>query len=157
MKTCINKRNRFEIDLPEDWSGPGPLARLVGADRHPEFYGPNRASVKFAIGPISPEPSVTQQQGNLELIAYRHGHDVASVGSIVADGKEHATIVTRVPLLQPPSAAMGRPEHVIRPAPVMLLKSYSLIFNGVEYLATSSIDLFPEEVSDEIIGSFRRY
>ncbi|MBS3149813.1 hypothetical protein J4455_03940 [Candidatus Woesearchaeota archaeon] len=152
-----NNHHKFEIELPNERHGPRLISRLFGMDANPEFYEQNRSSLKFAIGPISPEPSVREQQLNLENIARKYGHDVIEVGSIAVYEKEHATIVCKVPLIQQPPVMIGRPEYIVRPVPSMLLKNYSLIFDGIEYFATASIDKFPEENFDEIIKTFRLF
>lgn len=150
-----NSRNKFEIELPDEWHGPGLISRLLRMDANPEFYGPKRTSLKFAVGPISPEPSLREQQLNLERIARKYGHDVVDVSSIEVSGKEHATIICNVPLIQQPPVIMGRPEYTIRPVPSIPLKNYSLVFDGIEYLVTASIDRFPAENFDDIIRTFR--
>ena len=75
-----NSQWRFDLDLPNGWAEPGLLKRVFSFPRHaqqsanPEFYGPSGASLKIAIGPISPVPSVEEQQKNLERIAAKYGH-----------------------------------------------------------------------------------
>jgi hypothetical protein len=98
-----------------------------------EFFGPDGSSIKFAIGRIHPEPTVEEQQRNLERIASRHGHNVLTTGEIEVAGKKHATMTCEVP-------------HV------GVLKSYSLIFDGIEYLVTARGDL---KVCDSIVGTFK--
>ena len=89
--------------------------------------------MKFAIGPICPEPTVDEQKQNLERIASKYGHTVLTTGQIEVAGKRHATMTCEVP-------------HV------GLLKNYSLIFDGIEYLVTARGD---PEVCDEIVKTFR--
>ncbi|MDH3281224.1 MAG: hypothetical protein OEQ18_08850 [Gammaproteobacteria bacterium] len=122
----------FQISLPQGWRKPGLLRRLVFMG-NPELYGADGRSIKFAIGPISPAPSAEQQRGNLEAIALRHGHDVIETGTINVGGRDHATMVCRVP-------------------GVGVLKNYSLIFGGTEYFVTAQGD--PNDL-DSIIRTFR--
>lgn len=124
----------FEITLPDGWAEPGFLRRiLLGHATNPEFYGPSRESIKFAIGPISPVPHVRRQQDNLRTIAARHGHNVLEVGSIEVGGKEHATMICEIPY-------------------VGVVKNYSLIFSGIEYLVTARGDL---ETCDDVVKTFK--
>ena len=89
--------------------------------------------MKFAIGPICPEPTVDEQKQNLERIASKYGHTVLTTGEIEVAGKRHATMTCEVPR-------------------VGLLKNYSLIFDGIEYLVTARGD---PEVCDAIVKTFR--
>lgn len=109
---------------------------LVG---YPEFYGPAHDSIKFAIGPIFPEPSISQHQTNVAAIAMRHGHRVVEVSTIDAAGKLHATMVVDVP----PFSFWSR-----------RLKNYFLIFGGTEYVVTASLEASEEEY-DRIVKTFR--
>jgi hypothetical protein len=129
----------LEFDLPPGWSPPGVLRRQLSPGRYahqntqPEFYGPGDASIKFAIGPISPVPSVSQQQVNLKTIAQKSGHEVIEIGTISAGGKNHATIMCKIP-------------------GVGLLKHYSVIFETTEYLVTARGD-WPQ--CDSIVKSIK--
>ena len=120
----VNKYWGFEFDLPPGWSEPGILKRQLSPGRYahqktqPEFYGPGDASIKFAIGPVSPEPSVKQQQKILETNAQTSGHGVIEIGTISVGGKNHATIMCNI-------SGIGA------------LKHYSVIFDAVEYLVTA--------------------
>jgi hypothetical protein len=100
----------------------GPNEALQLSRGHMEFFGPGESSMKFAIGPICPEPTVEEQRCNLERIASKHGHSVLTTGEIEVAGKKHATMTCEVP-------------HV------GVLKNYSLIFDGIEYLVTARGDL----------------
>lgn len=104
----------------------------------PEFYGSANDSVKFAVGPISPEPSVTQHQRNVAAMAARHGHRVVEISTIDVAGKTHATMVVDVP----------------SPSGGMRLKNYFLIFQGTEYVITVSLKQSEQEY-DEIVRTFR--
>jgi len=141
MGAYRNNRHKFEIEIPHGWHEPGFFSRLFGLDTNPEFYGPDQTGLKFAIGSISPEPSVKRQQENLKRIAIKHGHLVEEVGSIDVCAKEHATIICGIP-------SPHHPSH-------MTLKNYSIIFNGTEYLATALLDNHPEESYDRIIKTFK--
>lgn len=104
----------------------------------PEFYGPANDSIKFAVGPISPEPNVNQHQRNIAAMAIRHGHQVVEVSTIDVAGKTHATMVVEVPT----------------PSGSMRLKNYFLIFRGTEYVVTASLEQSEQEY-DEIVKEFR--
>lgn len=123
---------RCRIALPNDWRPAGFLRRLFSRG-HMEFFGPDRSSIKFAIGPIVPEPTVEEQRRNLERIASKYGHRVLTTGEIEVAGKKHATMTCEVPL-------------------VGVLKNYSLIFDGIEYLVTARGDM---TVCDSIVNTFR--
>ena len=99
---------------------------------HPEFYGPDGANIKFAIGPIAPMPTVSQQQHNLEYIATKRGEQVIDLGIIHVGGKEHATITIRIPLV-------GQVKH------------YSLIYQSTEFFVSAR---GPEAITDSIVASF---
>lgn len=120
----INKYWGFEFDLPPGWSPPGALRRQLSPGRYthqktqPEFYGPGDASIKFSIGPISPVPSVQQQQKILEENARASGHGITEIGVISIGGKNHATIMCNI-------SGIGT------------LKHYSVIFDTTEYLVTA--------------------
>lgn len=87
----------------------------------------------FAIGPIDPEPTAGEQTQTLRAIAAKHGHTVIDTGIIDVMGKRHATVTCRVP-------GAG------------ILKNYSLIFDGIEYLATARGDI---RLCDSIVTTFR--
>jgi hypothetical protein len=97
-----------------------------------EFYGSDGSAIKFAIGPISPEPTVAQQRHALEAIALKHGHTVLSTGEIDVGGQMHATMTCDVPR-------------------VGVLKNYSLIFDGIEYFITAKGNL---KLCDSIVQTF---
>ena len=140
MKFVINYWG-FEFDLPSGWSEPGALRRQLSPGRHahqktqPEFYGPDDASIKFVIGPVSPVPSVNQQQNNLETTALRSGHDIIEIGTISVGGKNHATIICNIP-------GIGT------------LKHYSVIFGTTEYLITARGDW---QECDSIVKTIKIY
>lgn len=122
----------FQISLPQGWRKAGLLRRLLFAG-NPILYGPHGRSIKFAIGPISPAPSPEEQRSNLEAIALRHGHDIIETDIIKVGGRDHATMVCRVP-------------------GVGVLKNYSLIFGKTECLVTAQRDV---NDLDSIIKTFR--
>lgn len=121
---------RCRLGLPEGWH---PIDSPSSRAGHMEFSGPAGSSIKFAIGPICPEPTVEEQKRNLERIARKHGHTVLATGEIEVAGKRHATMTSEVP-------------HV------GILKNYSLIFDGIEYLVTARGD---PQVCDAIVKTFR--
>jgi hypothetical protein len=104
----------------------------------PEFYGPINDSIKFAVGPISPEPTVSQHQKNVAAMATRHGHRVVEVATIEVARKTHATMVVDVPC----------------PSGSMRLKNYFLIFRSTEYVVTASLEAREDEY-DQIVRTFR--
>lgn len=129
MTLYTNTRWGFELNLPKGWSEPSFFQRLLrGYDPgNPELYGPKGAALKFAIGLISPEPSLKQMQRNVEGIVRKYGYLVVEIASIFVLGKEHATT----------------PYHVPLPGDRSLrLKNYHLIFNGIEFVATGKVALF---------------
>ncbi|MEW6533598.1 MAG: hypothetical protein AB1473_22410 [Thermodesulfobacteriota bacterium] len=134
-------RNRhwgFELELPKGWRPPGYLKRLFWFSRyaqqsiHPQFYGPSGAKLKIAVGPIWPVPSVEEQQNNLANIATKYGHRVIEMDEIRVSGKRHATMICRI-------------------LEVGVVKNYSLIFHGTEYLITAQGDW---RECDSIVESF---
>jgi hypothetical protein len=139
MSTYHNSTWGFDLQLPAGWREPGGIARVLLFFRYaaqssqPEFYGPDGASLKFAIGPISPEPSAEMQQRTLQHIAMKRGEDVLDVGTVQVGGRIHATMTVDIPYV-------GRVKH------------YSLIFRGTEYLVSARA---PENVADSIVSSFR--
>lgn len=92
MKVYINQVWGSELQLPPGWREPGIIARVLFFFRYgfqasqPEFYGPCGWSLKFAIGPISPEPTAEQQQQTLKHIAMKRCEQVISVGTIKVGG-----------------------------------------------------------------------
>ncbi|MGD0294282.1 MAG: hypothetical protein ABSB30_10535 [Terracidiphilus sp.] len=140
----------FEVVLPEGWRSPGILHRLLRLPLRlmfagpelaggPEFYGPANDTIKFAIGPIAPEPSVAKHQADVAAMAARHGHRVVTVDTVDVAGRTHATMVVDVPL---PSG------KVIR------VKNYFLIFHGTEYVITSNLRA-GEAFYDQIVRTFK--
>jgi hypothetical protein len=129
MSLYKNEKWKFEINLPKGWAGSGFLRRLFRPfdPANPELYGSRGVSLKFAIGPISPEPSLKQMQKNIENISRKYGHLVVETGSIPILGKEHATILYHVPISV---------DRSVR------LKNYHLIFNGIEFVITGKVALF---------------
>lgn len=123
---------RCRMALPNGWRPAGLLRRFLSRG-HMEFFGPQGSSIKFAIGPIAPEPTLEEQKRNLQRIASRHGHKVLATGEIEVAGRKHATMTCEVPL-------------------VGVLKNYSLIFDGIEYLVTARGDM---SVCDSIVKTFR--
>lgn len=123
--------SRFQIKLPDGWHCPGFFRKFLFAGQ-PEFYGPNETTIKFAIGPIVPEPTLRQQQANLEYIALKRGEQVIELSSINVVGKKHATMTVIIPYI-------GRVKH------------YSLIFNGTEFLISARGS---ESITDNIVASF---
>lgn len=140
MKVYINQVWGFELQLPPGWREPGIIARVLFFFRYgfqasqPEFYGPCGWSLKFAIGPISPEPTAEQQQQTLKHIAMKRCEQVISVGTIKVGGRRHATMTVDIPYV-------GRIKH------------YSLVFRGIEYLVSARA---PERIADSIVASFRQ-
>jgi len=123
------------ITLPSGWHSQGFFRRLLNrtvGGNAVDFFGPHGSSIKFAIGPIVPEPTVEEQRHELERIARKFGHDVVDVGEIEVAGKQHATITVHVPL-------------------VGILKNYSIVFEGLEFLVTAHGD---EAVCDRIVKTF---
>jgi|ERR1017187_8967313 hypothetical protein len=140
MTTYYNRVWKFGLQLPDGWSEPGGIARIFFFFRYaaqssqPEFYGPDRTSLKFAIGPISPEPSAEEQQQTLQHIAMKRGEQIIGVSTVQVGGRRHATMTVDMPYI-------GRVKH------------YSLIFRGIEYLVSARA---PERVADSIVASFRQ-
>lgn len=130
----------FEMTFPDGWRGgasESPLTRsFLGGGAVSDslaFYGDPDECIRFAIGPIAPEPSVEQQQWNLQRIAMKRGERIVEVGSIHVGGRQHATIIVDIP-------STGR------------LKHYSLIFRGIEFFVSARA---PESIADSIVESFR--
>jgi len=129
----------FQLDFPSGWGEPGFFKHLLSFGRyakqgvHPEFYGRDGSSIKIAIGPISPVPSAEEQRSNLKAIASRHGHDVIETSTINVSGRDHATMLCRVPR-------------------VGVLKNYSLIFGTTEYFVTAQGNW---QECDSIVKTFK--
>ena len=140
MKKYRSSRYNFEIEIPDQWNVRGFFGKKA---KYPEFDGPNNASFGFAIGPIYPEPAVEEQQRNLEKIANKYGHIVQKIDSISVDGKQHATMICKI------LSALQTQG--------ILIKNYSLIFNGMEYLVTAHLENFREEDYDSIIKTFKTF
>ena len=128
-KNPIPQPNRCRLALPKDWHPGNSTSSTAG---HMEFYGSDGSAIKFAIGPISPEPTPQQQKDTLTSIAKKQGHTVLSTGEIAVGGTKHATMTCEVPR-------------------VGVLRNYSLIFDGWEYFATAKGNL---ELCDTIIKTF---
>ena len=130
----------FELVLPISWHEPGLLKRIFFFFRYsqqninPEFYGPNQSSLKIAIGPIHPKPSLKNQQNNLSNLAMKYNHEIIEIGQINVCDMEHATMTCRIPY-------------------VGVVKNYSLIFSNIEYFITAQGDLHE---CDSIVRSFQR-
>ncbi|MEM4330634.1 MAG: hypothetical protein QW273_01335 [Candidatus Pacearchaeota archaeon] len=155
----VKYRNRiynFEIDLPKGWRYPSIIMRLLRKDKNPEFYGPKGESLKFAIGKIFYEPSLEEQQKNLERIAQMYDHEVVEIGSINVCGKEHATMICRIPFVKMFPAIINQSSpYLFRRISFITLKNYSIILKGLEYLATADLQGFQEKEYDDIIKTFR--
>jgi len=147
--TYRDKRLGFEITFPSGWRCPAFLHKLFRLPLRlmfaspalaggPEFYGPSGDSIKLAVGPISPVPSVSQHQRNVQAMAVRHGHRVLKVATIAVAGKSHATMAVDIP----------------SPTGSMRLKNYFLIFGRTEYVVTASLEAGEEEY-DAIVKTFR--
>lgn len=127
-KTYQNKKYGFEIELPSDWKVRGLFG---GRASNPEFDGPNGASLKFAIGPIFPEPSPEDHREKLVRTALKYGQYVQSTGYLTVMGKNHATITCKVP----------------NGSDVLILKTYSIIYNGKEYLVTAQLVVTQKKIT----------
>ena len=88
----------------------------------------------MAVGPVNPVPSVEEQQKNLQRIAIKYGHEVMQIGRISVAGKDHATMICKIPF-------------------VGVVKNYSLIFDGIEYLVTARGNF---DECDSIVRSFSK-
>ena len=123
--------------FPPRWSEPGFIRRLLqGYDPdNPEFAGPNGSKLKFAIGPIGPEPDLKAHQDNLRRISLKHGHDPIEIAAIRVCGKDHATIVYDI--LKPGL------EQLL----VLRFKNFHLIFSKVEYVVTAHVATLPRGIS----------
>ena len=139
-KKYRNKQWNFEITLLPNWheatftQNLKSFPQIPSTDQlsNPEFYDPNGSSIKFAIGPISPVPSIDQQKMNLQQVAEKYDHNVLSLGEIEVNGKRHATMTCEIP-------SIG------------IVKNYSLIFTSIEYFVTGSGNLTD---CDAIVQSF---
>ena len=137
--TYRDKQWQFEIDLPAGWRRAGFFHRLKHKGA-PEFFSPQNASIKFAIGPITPVPDYREHMENLKRIAGQHGHRVLAAEGIEVGGKQHATMTVTIPL---PSGQSLRCKH------------YALIFDGIEYFVSASLAAGDSEI-DAIIKTFRK-
>jgi hypothetical protein len=132
-----SKNRGFELALPAGWSEPGVLRRIFTPynSSDPEFFGPDGKSLKFAIGPIHPEPSAAAMHETLRRVAAKHGHDVMKLETIAVGGREHATIV--YDCLHPSL------DQLL----VLRFKNYHLVFHGVEYVITARVAVLPRGIS----------
>jgi hypothetical protein len=145
-RTYHDLYSRFKFTLAGQWQDQQPFNT-----KNPEFVGPDGAVIKFAIGPISPEPDYQEHMNSLKRIAAKYGHEILKVGSIEVDGKRHASVVCQVPISQ---------YRKLR------LKNYHLIFSGIEYVITALLATVDsrfgqtrvheqEESYDSIVTTFR--
>lgn len=145
MWTYHSQDWKFEVTFPDGWREPGLLRRFLRHHdpRHPEFVGPQGADLKFAVGPISPTPTVEQMQRTLQSIAERHGHWVVSVEAIAVGGKQHATLLYHIPLERPGQSSdpCDRYRGMLT-GKTLRLKNYHLVFGGTEFVVTGKIALF---------------
>lgn len=121
MKTYRNDFWGFSLSLPNGWREPYWIVRLFNSRKQleqPQFIGPFRSGMKFAIHPIRLVPDVNEQQKNLEHLSMNYGHQAINFFVVHVDGKEHAEMV---------SVAPGLGE----------VKTYSLIFDRTEFLITA--------------------
>ncbi len=133
MKRYKNIKWGFSVNLPQGWKAPGFFRTIVSDQAtNPEFFGSNGSSVKFAVGPISPQTTAKDQIENLKIIAEKYGHNVIETETIKVNGVESAVVVTDIPRIG-------------------VVKNYSLIFGGTEYFVTASGDFSD---SDKIVNSF---
>jgi hypothetical protein len=98
--------------------------RYSSQNAHPTFFGPGNVKLKISSGHAGFQ--------NLELVAERAGHNVLNLGTIVAGGKSHDTVLCDV-------LGAGR------------LKNYAIRFEEIEHLITTDA---PERVGDTIVSTF---
>jgi len=133
MKRYKNVKWGFSLSFPPGWKKAG-FFKTITSDQatNPEFFGPKGSSIKFAVGPISPQTTAEGQIDLLQNIAMKYGHEVVGTDIIEVNGAKSAVVITNI-------LGLG------------VLKNYSLIFDGIEYLVTASGDFLE---SDKIVKSF---
>jgi tetratricopeptide (TPR) repeat protein len=132
MKTYRNEKHGFEIDMPEEWSPvpgvaygllgmlSGSTKREVGKDCFQ--YGCYNEAFNFEIGPLFPEPLLSDTEREFTLYAQNRGFTELEFGRIIVGGKEHVSARYYI------HDKMGKRWN----------KKYMIIFGGIEYTITGT-------------------
>lgn len=132
MKTYRNEKHGFEIDMPEEWSPVpavafGLLSRLSGTTKGGVSkdcfqYGCYEEAFNFEIGPLFPEPLLSDTEREFTLYAQNRGFKGLEFGRIMVGGKEHVCAHYYI------DDKMGRRWN----------KKYMIVFGGIEYTITGT-------------------
>lgn len=175
MKTFRSKRYGFEIGVPGDWSCPPTnfISRLLGLDKNLNFEGRTGERFNIQIGPLFPEPSLSDTEISFERYAADLGYTNVKTSAIQVAGKRHFCARYIIGKMRDDSGLLWHLEDTgeLRKAPEvpkgweLVLKKYCLVFEGVEYAITCRLggrsegekNMFDEkeELYDTIVSSFR--
>jgi tetratricopeptide (TPR) repeat protein len=130
MKTYLNEKHGFEIDLPESWAPapelpPGLMDALAGPippgiNKDCFQYGCYDEAINFEIGPLYPEPLLDDTVIEFKVYAQVQGFKNLHFGRINVAGKEHVCAHYYI------NDNMGPRWN----------KKYMLVFGGIEYALT---------------------
>jgi hypothetical protein len=142
MRTYRNRRYGVELEVPEQWH---KRFRLLRPGHGASFYGPQGERLDLTIGPVSPEPTLTETERQLEKYAELFGYQVHTIDRIHIQNKDHVCAVYLMP---------GR----------SLVKKYMIVLNEVEYAITALLGNpvlgferteEREGLYDQIVSTFR--
>lgn len=175
MKTFRSKRYDFEIDIPEEWSCPPTsfISRLLGFDKNLNFKGRAEDSLNIQIGPLFPEPNLSDTEISFGRYAEDWGYSNVKTSIIQVGGKDHFCARYVIGEGGPDSALLwhlkdtGRLELTaeVPEGLELVLKKYCLVFKCIEYAITCRLgsrlegekNMFEEkeELYDTIVSTFR--
>lgn len=153
-KTMRNEKHDFEIDLPEDWS-PAPAVSVKvasilagplppGVNKDVFQYGCYDEAFNFEIGPLYPEPLLSDTEREFRLYAQVNGFKDLVFSRITVGGKEHVNAHYFI------DDKMGKRWN----------KKYMVVFGGTEYTITATCNdpqwfALREKEWDAIVKTFR--
>jgi hypothetical protein len=136
MKTYLNERFGFEMDIPSEWTpreqaAPGSVIFMLSPDE----------TVNLQAGPMPPNNSLEQTESEFRRYAQERGYTGLDFGRITAQNKAHLWVRYR----------MGQGDWS---------KKYMLEFGASEYAITGTCfnqKTFAEKekIWDEVAASFR--
>jgi tetratricopeptide (TPR) repeat protein len=153
MKTYRNEKHGFEIDMPEEWApAPAVAYGLIGilsapipkeANKDCFQYGCRDEAFNFEIGPLFPEPLLSDTEREFTLYAQSMGFKDMVFGRIIVGDKEHVCAHYYI------DDKMGKRWN----------KKYMIVFGGIEYTITGTcndLDWFTrrEKDWDTIVKTF---
>jgi|GEM_PF-1724880 tetratricopeptide (TPR) repeat protein len=126
LKTYLNEKHGFTIDIPETWSPPPGLLDALrgpippGLDKDCFQYGCYDEALNFEIGPLYPAPLLEDTVIEFKLYAQVHGFTDLRFGRISVAGKQHVCAS----------------YFINDPVGPRWNKKYMLVFGGIEYALT---------------------